>query len=69
MSLNYRYPLPGTTMNPYRPTILSPEGSAEVEEELKNGSPMTPERKAMFERIRAREAVRARLAAEAEAAK
>lgn len=36
----------------YPPVILSPEGSAEVEEELKNGTPMTPERKASFERMR-----------------
>lgn len=38
--------------DPHRPTILSPEGSAEVEEELKNGTPMTPERAASFERLR-----------------
>lgn len=46
--------------DPHLPTILSPEGSAEVEEELKNGSPMTPERRAMFERMRQREGVRRR---------
>jgi hypothetical protein len=49
-------------MNPYRPVILSPEGSAEVEEELKNGSPMTPERQAMFERMDRRAELRKRWA-------
>ena len=34
------------------PVILSPEGSAEVEEELKHGTPLTPERAASFERMR-----------------
>lgn len=38
------------------PVILSPEGSAEVEEELKHGTPMTPGRRAMLELARAREA-------------
>jgi hypothetical protein len=51
------------------PIILSPEGSREVEEEIRNGSPLTPERRAMFERMRRREEVRKRLAAEAQAAK
>lgn len=49
-------------MDPYRPTILSPEGSTEVEEELRNGSPLTPERRAMFERMRRRAEVRKRWA-------
>jgi hypothetical protein len=42
----------------YPPVILSPEGSAEVEEELKHGTPMTPERKATFERMRQMAGVR-----------
>lgn len=41
----------------YRPTILSPEGWAEIEDEVRNGTPMTPERKAMFELVRQREAL------------
>lgn len=50
-------------MDPYRRTPpLSPEGSREVEEELKNGSPDTPERRAMFERMRVRAEVRKRQA-------
>lgn len=36
----------------YPPVILSPEGSTEVEEELKNGTPLAPERAASFERMR-----------------
>jgi hypothetical protein len=39
----------------HSPTILTPEGWAEIEEEVKNGTPMTPERKAMFELVRERE--------------
>lgn len=46
------------TMNPYHLTILSPEGSAEVEEEIRNGTPLTPERRATFERMRQMEGVR-----------
>ena len=56
-------------MNPYRPIVMSPEGSAEIEEELKNGSPLTPERRAMFERMQRRREVRERLASTDEAAK
>jgi hypothetical protein len=47
---------------PGEPLILSEEGSREVMDEIKNGSPLTPERRAMFERIRVREAVRKRQA-------
>jgi hypothetical protein len=45
------------------PVILSPEGSAEIEEELKHGTPMTPERKATFERMRQMREVQRRSAA------
>jgi hypothetical protein len=48
---------------------MSPEGSAEIEEELKNGSPLTPQRRATFERVRRRREVRERLANAEEAAK
>lgn len=41
-------------------TVLSPEGSAEVLDEIRNGSPLTPERAAMFERIRVLREVHAR---------
>jgi hypothetical protein len=47
---------------PGEPIILSEEGSREVLDEIKNGSPLTPERQAMFERMRARKAVRKRQA-------
>lgn len=36
-----------------RRTELSVEGTREILEELKNGSPETPERRAMFEHARA----------------
>lgn len=49
-------------MDPYRPPILSPEGSAEVEEEFRSGSALTPERRAMFERMNRRAEVRKRWA-------
>lgn len=44
----------------YPPIILSPEGSAAVEHELKRGTPMTPERAATFERMRQMAGVRKR---------
>ncbi|HEX6041199.1 hypothetical protein [Longimicrobium sp.] len=50
-------------------TVLTPEGSAEVLEEIRNGSPDTPERLAMFERMDRRAEIRKRLAVEADAAK
>jgi hypothetical protein len=47
------------------PIILSPRGSEEVEAELKNGSPLTPERQATFERMRQMAGVRKRTPASA----
>ena len=38
--------------DPDEPIILSEEGSREVIDEIVNGSPMTPERAATFERMR-----------------
>jgi hypothetical protein len=59
-------------MDPYYTPPLSLEGWMEIEKEIAHGSPMTPQRRAMFERVREREAVRQRLeaaeTAEAEAA-
>lgn len=49
--------------DPYRPTPpLSLEGSREVEEEMARPPADTPERRALFERVRVRAAMRARLA-------
>ena len=41
-------------------TVLSPEGSREVLDEIKNGTPLTPERAATFERARRMAGVRKR---------
>lgn len=41
-------------------TVLSPEGSREILEEIKNGTPLTPERAATFERARQMAGVRKR---------
>jgi hypothetical protein len=46
--------------HPDDPTILSEEGSREVLDEIANGSPLTPERRATFERMRAMAGVRKR---------
>jgi hypothetical protein len=46
------------------PTILSPEGTREVLMEIRYGSPLTPQRKAMLERVRAQEVIRKRRARE-----
>lgn len=48
----------------HEPTILNPEGTREVLMELKYGSPLTPQRKAMLDRVRAHEAVRKRVLAQ-----
>lgn len=50
-------------------TVLTPEGSAEVLEEIRNGSPDTPERRAMFARMDQRAGILKRLAAENDAVK
>lgn len=50
-------------------TVLTPEGSAEVLEEIRNGSPDTPERRAMFARMDQRAGILERLAAENHAVK
>lgn len=55
-------------MDPYYTPPLSLEGWREIEEEIAHGSPMTPERRTMLERVRAREAIRRRLAVEEETA-
>lgn len=47
-------------MNPYRPTILSPEASAEAGEESTLGSSLLPEPEAVFEQACRREEVRKR---------
>lgn len=41
-------------------TVPSPEGSAEVLDEIEHGTPLTPERAATFERMRAMAGVRRR---------
>jgi hypothetical protein len=46
--------------HPDEPTILSDEGSQEVMDEILNGSPLTPERRATFERMRSMAGVRTR---------
>lgn len=46
------------------PTTLNPEGTREVLKEIRYGSPLTPQRKAMLERVRAHEAVRTRVLAQ-----
>ncbi|HST63186.1 MAG TPA: hypothetical protein VLK84_31035 [Longimicrobium sp.] len=56
-------------MDPYYTPPLSLEGWREIEDEIANGSPMTPERRAMFERVWARESIRKRASVEAETAK
>lgn len=56
-------------MDPYHTPPLSLEGWREIEDEIANGSPMTPERRAMFERVWARERIRKRAAVDAETAR
>lgn len=46
--------------DPDEPVILSEEGSREVLDEIANGTPLTPERRATFERMRAMAGVRTR---------
>ena len=50
-------------------TVLGEEGSREVLEEIRNGSPDTPERRAMFARMERRAEIRKRLAAEEDVGK
>ncbi len=45
---------------PGEPVVLSEEGSREVLDEIKNGSPATPGRRAMFELVRQMEGMRKR---------
>jgi hypothetical protein len=46
-------------MDPYFTPPLSLEGWREIEDEIANGSPMTPERRAMFDRVQRRKDIRA----------
>lgn len=45
-------------MDPYYTPPLSLEGWREIEDEIANGSPMTPERRAMFDRVQRRQDMR-----------